>query len=40
MVGIAAAIGVVPSGCDLALVVEQCVEHVQRLTRGGAISLV
>ena len=33
MVGIAAAIGVVPSRRDLALMVEQRVEHVQRLAR-------
>ena len=33
MVGIAAAIGVVPSRRDLALMIEQRVEHVQRLAR-------
>ena len=33
MVGIAAAIGVVPPGRDLALMVEQRVQHVQRLAR-------
>ena len=33
MVGITAAIGVVPPGGDLALVVEQRVQHMQRLAR-------
>ena len=34
MVGIAAAIGVVPSRRNLTLVIEQCVPHAQRLARG------
>ena len=33
MIGIAAAIGVVPTYGDLALVIEQRVQHVQRLAR-------
>ena len=31
MIGIPAAVGVVPAHGDLALVIEQCVQYVQRL---------
>ena len=34
MLGIAAAVGVVPLRYDVALVIEQRVEHMQRLARG------
>ena len=39
MLGVAPAIGVVPADRHLALVVEQGVEHVQRLAGGGRDDL-
>ena len=40
MVGIAAAIGVVAAGRDLALVVEQPIEHMRGFAGGRRITLV
>jgi hypothetical protein len=34
MIGIAAAVGVVAADCDVTLVVDQRVQHMQRLARG------
>jgi hypothetical protein len=39
MIGIAAAIGVVMPECDFALMVEQRIQHMQRLARGGRDQL-